>query len=98
LISVVLLASAHAATGPTHRSDYRVLVMTRTLSAEVLRHTRPVAKWWVTAGFALPVYFAESEFNDSLDVFPIEFQQMKRVYRVLYGRVVLAGAQVSDAN
>ena len=98
LISVVLHGSAVAAASRAHQSDYKLMVMTKTLSAEALRQTQPVAKWWVSAGFPLPVYFTESEFNDSLDVFPIEFQQMKRAYRVLYGRDVLAGAQVSNAN
>jgi len=98
LISVVLHGSALFATGTAKPSDYKVMIITETLSAEVLRQARPVAKWWVSAGFSLPIYFTASEFNDSLDVFPIEFQQMKRAYRILYGRDPLASAEVSNAN
>ncbi len=98
LISVIAHGSAIAAPGNTKKSDYQVLVVTRHLGAEDLRHLRPAVHWWTSTGYSLPVFFTQTEFNDSLDVFPIEFRQMKRAYRVLFGQDLLGEAEVSSAN
>jgi predicted nucleotidyltransferase len=98
LVSVVLHGSAVVTGRATKPSDYRVLVVITTLPVEVLRRTKPVAEWWVGQGFQLPVYFTLVEFNDSLDVFPIEFRQVKRAYCVLHGRDLLKDAEISSAN
>ncbi len=98
LVAVVLHGAAVTLRERAKAIDFQLLIVTRTLSAQDLRDARPVAKWWAAAGFKLPVYFTEEEFLDSLDVFAIEFRQMKRAYRILYGRDVLAGAEVSKAN
>jgi hypothetical protein len=98
LVAVLLHGSA-VVTGESSRpSDYRVLVVCSALPVEALRQAQPVARWWVGQGFQLPVYFTLAEFNGSLDVFPIEFRQMKRAYRVLYGRDILQDAEISAAN
>jgi hypothetical protein len=98
LVSVILYGSAVASGASARKGDYRVVVVTRTLTAEELRRVRPAAKWWVSAGYALPVYFTAAELRESLDVFPIEFRQLKRSYRVLDGEDLLAGVEVSPAN
>jgi len=98
LISVVVYGSAIAAPGNVKKADNQMLIVTRRLAAEDLRHIRPVAQWWRSQGYPLPVFFTATEFKDSLDVFPIEFRHMKRAYRVLYGQDVLASAEVSKAN
>ncbi|HWQ36855.1 MAG TPA: hypothetical protein VNQ79_28745 [Blastocatellia bacterium] len=98
LIAVILHGSA-VVTGESARpSDYRVLVVCAALPVEALRQAQPVARWWVGQGFQLPVYFTLAEFNGSLDVFPIEFGQMKRAYRVLHGRDLLRDVEVSAAS
>jgi predicted nucleotidyltransferase len=98
LVSAVLHGSALTDRGRARESDYQLLIVTRTVSAADLLRARPVAKWWVESGFSLPVYFTREEFFDSLDVFSIEFRQMKRAYRVLYGEDVLTGNEASKAN
>lgn len=98
LISVLLHGPALAHSRAAHKADYRVMVIVNQLPVEVLRRTRAVAKWWVQAGYSLPVYFTIQEFVDSLDVFPIEFREMKRAYRPLYGKDLLAEAKVSSEN
>ena len=45
-----------------------------------------------------PSFFTSEEFDDSLDVFPIEFRLMKRAYRVLYGRDLPAGREASKEH
>lgn len=98
LIAVVAHGSAVAAPANARKADYRVLVVTRALAAEDLRHARPVARWWVEEGFSLPVYFTAAELGDSVDVFSIEFAHLKRAYRVIYGEDPLAGLEVSKEH
>lgn len=98
LVSVIMHGSAVVTGQAAKPSDYRLMVVTKTLPVSVLREAQPVARWWTEAGFHLPVYFTEAEFNDSLDVFPIEFRQMKRASKTLYGRDLLAQAEISPLN
>ena len=98
LLSVVLYGSAIVDGAAKLKSDYRVLVVMDSISAEDLRHARTPSKWWSDSGFALPVYLTRDELNRSLDVFPIEFRHIKRAYRVLFGDDVLAENEVSTAN
>src|SRR5262245_30973998 len=95
LVSVVVYASPTAAPRNGRKSDYQVLIVARRLSANDLRLMRLVLNWWNGQGYAIPVLFGESEFKNSLDVFPIEFRHMKRAYQLLYGRDLLAGSEVS---
>lgn len=95
LVSIIVHGSAIAVPDNHQRSDYHVLIVTNRLSAGDLRQIRPVIQWWTSAGYSLPVFFTAREFNDSLDVYPIEFRHMKHAYRVLYGQDLLADKEVS---
>lgn len=98
LVSLVVYGSAVAAPTQAKKSDFQWLVVTRRLNAEDLRRIRPVIQSLVAGGYSMPVFFTEQEFQDSLDVFPIEFRQMKRSYEVLHGRDLLAASEASPDN
>lgn len=98
LVSVLLHGSALVNQQHARKADYQLMIVTCAVSASDLRRARPIARWWVEEGFTLPVYFTEQELAQSLDVFPIEFRQMKRAYRVLFGRDVLAGIDASTKH
>lgn len=98
LVSIIVYGSTLIDKTNLRKDELHILVVTTKLSAEELRAARPVAKWWVEASYNLPVYFTEKEFKDSLDVFAIEFRQMKRAYRVLHGADLLANNNASKKN
>jgi hypothetical protein len=98
LVSVVVYGSAVAVLGNPKKSDYRTLIVSHALSADQLNKARPAVQWWTAEGFPLPVFFTRQEFIDSLDVFPVEFRQMKRAYRVLYGEDLLAPREAAKDN
>ena len=98
LVSVIVYGSAIAAPGNAKKSDYQLAIVTRQLTAAGLRHFRSPVEWWAGQGFPLPTFFTADEFRASLDVFPIEFRQMKRAYRVLVGKDMLAEAEISMVN
>ena len=98
LISVVQYGSAIHADAEPRRSDVQLMVLMRVLPAGQLARSAPVMRWWMDAGYPRAAYFTEGELANALDVFPIDFTQMRRAYLVLYGRDVLANAEISRAN
>lgn len=98
LISVIAYGSAIAAPGNAQKSDLQLLIVTQRLSANDLRQLRATINWWTDQGYPLPAFFTAKEFQDSLDVFPIEFRQMKRAYHLLHGQDLLAKSEASPAN
>ena len=98
LVSVIVYGSAVAVLGNLRKADYKTLVVAYALGADELNRARPAARWWVGESFPLPVFFTRQEFIDSLDVFPAEFRQMKRAYRVLYGEDLLAPREAAKDN
>src|SRR5215475_11491906 len=98
LVSVIVYGSAVAAPGNPKRSDYQLLIVTERLAARDLRAMRPIIRWWTEMGYEMPVFITAEEFGESLDVFPIEFRQMKRSYRTLYGQDMLAGREASKEH
>ena len=98
LVSVIAYGSAVAAPGNPKRSDYQLLIVTERLAARDLREMRPIIRRWTEMGYEMPVLITAEEFGDSLDVFPIEFRNMKRAYRTLYGQDLLAVREASKEH
>jgi hypothetical protein len=98
LVSVIVYGSAIAAPDNPKRSDYQILIAAKSLGAADLRRLRPVVRWWTRNGYEMPVLFTLKEFDDSLDVFPIEFRLMKRAYHLLYGQDLLAEREASKEH
>lgn len=98
LISVICYGSAITATGQVRKSDYQILAVTRHLNISDLRKLAPVIGRHLAGGYAMPALFTETEIENSLDVYPIEFRHMKKSYRVLYGRDLLSEHQVSKEH
>jgi predicted nucleotidyltransferase len=96
LASVVLYGSAAA--GDAARSDYNLLIALNRITPEDLRLAQAPVREWQRLGHPLPVYFTVGELNDAADVFPIEFRQMERARKVLYGRDPFEFVELSDEN
>ncbi len=85
LRSVVLYGS-HAVSGSGDTGGAKnILVVLDRITPNDLHHAHSVAEDWRRQGNPLPVYFTSREIKDSSDVFPIEFLDMSKVRRVLYG-------------
>jgi predicted nucleotidyltransferase len=96
LASVILYGSAAAGDFVRQQSDYNVLIALHRITPKDLRAGHAPVREWSKLGHPLPVYFTVSELQNASDVFPIEFHQMKRARRVLYGADVLADLNLSD--
>ena len=96
LASVILYGSAAAGDFIPRQSDYNLLIALHEITPQDLRAAQAPLREWNKMGHSLPVYFTVSELKTAADVFPIEFHQMERARRVLYGTDVLADLNISD--
>jgi predicted nucleotidyltransferase len=96
LVSVILYGSAATGDFVRKQSDYNLLIALERITPKDLRASQAPIREWNKLGHPLPVYFTVSELKTAADVFPIEFHQMERARRVLYGSDVLANLEISD--
>jgi predicted nucleotidyltransferase len=98
LASVVLYGSAAASDFVKNQSDYNLLIALHEITPLELRNAQAPMREWNRLGHPIPVYFTVNELETAADVFPIEFHQMERARKILYGSDVLANIAISDEN
>jgi predicted nucleotidyltransferase len=96
LASVILYGSAAVGDFIAQASDYNLLIALHEIRPKDLRAAQAPMREWQRLGHPVPVYFTVSELKNAGDVFPIEFHQMERARKVLYGMDVLADIKISD--
>lgn len=97
LASITLYGSA-AGTETDRGGDHNVLIVLRRLAADDLRLSQGPARVWKAAGQPPPVLFSVDELKRAADVFPIEFLQMEKARKVLYGSDPFEFIEISRAN
>jgi hypothetical protein len=98
LASVVLYGSAAAGDQVELRSDHNLLIGLNRITTDDLHAAEQAMRAWQKLGQQIPVYFTMGELQDAADVFPIEFMQMERARKILYGRDPFEFVQISQAN
>src|SRR6266568_2086550 len=98
LESVVLYGSIAAGDQIELRSDHNLLIVLNRITSDDLRLAQAPMRRWQSLGQPIPVYFTVQELQDAADVFPIEFLQMEKARRVLYGGDPFEFVQISRAN
>jgi hypothetical protein len=98
LASVMLYGSAALGDEMAERFGLNVLVALHNITPEDLKLAQAPAREWRRLGQPLPVYFTLRELSEAADVFPIEFHQMARTRRVLFGRDPFEFVKLSNEN
>ena len=98
LSSIVLYGSAAAGDQVESRSDHNLLIALTRITTRDLHAAHSAMREWEKLGQPIPVYFTVAELQDAADVFPIEFHQMEKARRVLYGRDPFEFVKISPAN
>jgi predicted nucleotidyltransferase len=98
LASVLLYGSVAAGDHIEQRSDHNLLIVLNRITTEDLRLSQVPISAWQYLGQPMPVYLSIEELQDAADVFPIEFLQMEKARKVLYGRDPFEFIQISRAN
>lgn len=89
LVSVVLYGSAAADDHQARFSDFNVLCVLTEATPRELTSAEETFRWWRELGSASPLLLTEQELASSTDCFAIEFNDIKRQHRVLYGKDVV---------
>jgi predicted nucleotidyltransferase len=98
LASIVLYGSAAAGDHVESRSDHNLLIALNRITTQDLHAAHSAMREWEKLGQPIPIYFTVSELQDAADVFPIEFHQMEKARKILYGRDPFEFVQISPAN
>src|SRR6267378_4434287 len=98
LASIVLYGSVAAGDHAERHSDYNLLIALNRIASEDLRLSQNAMRDWLKSGQPTPVYFTVEELKRAADVFPIEFLQMEKARKILYGRDPFEFVEVSQAN
>ena len=98
LSSIVLYGSAAAGDHVESRSDHNLLIALTRITTRDLHAAHSAMREWEKLGQPIPVYFTVAELQDAADVFPIEFHQMEKARRILYGRDPFEFVKISPAN
>jgi hypothetical protein len=96
LAAIILYGSAAAGDFIPQLSDYNILIALQKITPAELRNAHACMREWNRMGHPVPVYFTVSELQNAADVFPIEFNQMAKARKVLYGTDVLSGLNISN--
>jgi hypothetical protein len=97
LVSVVLYGSA--ATGDHHAgfSDFNILCVLSEISPRELGAGEAIFRWWREQGSPSPLLLTEHEAATCTDCFAIEFHDIKRHHRLLFGKDVITPLVVDDS-
>lgn len=98
LESVVLYGSAAADNQTKEYSDFNIFVLLSDMNLETLKSIMPIAKKWSKAGNPPPLLFTEKRMEQSKDVFPMEFLDIKDAHRLLYGKDPFVGLNLRNDN
>ena len=98
LASIVLYGSVAAGDHLELRSDHNLLIALNRITLADLRLSETTMRNWHSLGQPMPVFFTVEELSRAADVFPIEFLQMEKARKVLYGSDPFDLVHISPAN
>jgi hypothetical protein len=96
--SVVLYGSAAREQFQQGTSDLNVLVLLDRVDAGAIGRGSALAREWVGQGNPPPLLLSEDELRRSLDIFAIEYTDIREAHRVLYGDDPFAGLQIAPEH
>jgi predicted nucleotidyltransferase len=94
LLAVILYGSAAAGDYVADHSDVNLLCVLGETSFAAIEAVAPAIAWWGKQKHRAPLLMSGEEMRRSADVFSIEFLDMRRHYRVLWGEDVLKTLEI----
>src|SRR5271155_1597571 len=94
LLAVILYGSAAAGDYVADHSDVNLLCVLGETSFAAIEALAPAIAWWGKQKHRAPLLMGAEEMRRSADVFSIEFLDMRRHYRVLWGEDVLKALEI----
>ena len=97
MVSVILYGSA-ALPEADRFSDLNILAVLKDITPRELADSEPVLRWWRELGHPPLLLMTEQEVSRSTDSFPVEFHDMQRRRRVLFGTDPIADLHVENTH
>jgi predicted nucleotidyltransferase len=94
LLAAILYGSAAAGDYVAGYSDVNLLCVLRETSFAAIEALAPAMEWWGKQKHRLPLLMSADEMRRSADIFSIEFLDMRRHYRLLWGEDVLKALEI----
>jgi hypothetical protein len=94
LVSVVLYGSAAGADYHSKYSDINILCVLAAITPRELAACEDLFRWWRGHGNPSPLLLTEPEMAAAADCFAIEFLDIRRQHRLLYGKDVLSSLEI----
>ena len=94
LAALLLYGSAARGTHVPKRSDVNTLLICEAVDGALFDALAPVVRAWTKAGHPAPLILTEREWRESVDAFPIEYEDMREAHRLLAGRDPWSGIRV----
>jgi predicted nucleotidyltransferase len=98
IVSVSVYGSAASGHFIANVSDVNLMVVVNQLDFSVLKVSLDLVKQGMNKKINAPLFLTEDYISRSLDVFPIEFFEMKEHYVLLYGKDVLGDLVIPAAH
>lgn len=98
LISVILYGSGAQGEYKYKKSDINFLVILTEDGIKSLGKAMDVVYKWSKRSVAVPLFLTQEYINSSLDSFPIEFLNMKKYHKVVFGGDVLGSIEISKKD
>ncbi|HEX7422938.1 MAG TPA: nucleotidyltransferase domain-containing protein [Terriglobales bacterium] len=94
LLAAILYGSVASGDYVADYSDVNLLCVLRETSFAAIESLAPAIEWWGKQKHRVPLLISAEEMRRSADVFSIEFLDMRRNYRVLWGEDVLMTLEI----
>jgi predicted nucleotidyltransferase len=94
LLGAILYGSVAAGDYVADYSDVNLLCVLRETSYSAIEVLAPAVEWWGKQKLRVPLLMSAEEMRRSADIFSIEFLDMRRHYRVLWGEDFLKGLEI----
>lgn len=94
LLSVILYGSAASGDYIPEHSDLNLLCVLGETSYASIEALAPAMEWWGKQKHHVPLLLGAEEMRRSADIFSIEFLDMRRHYRVLWGEDLLKALDI----
>jgi hypothetical protein len=95
--SVYVTGSALTPDFNEKKSDVNSLVILHRMSFDFLRYLALIGRKYAPTGVAAPIIMTPEYISESLDVFPIEFLELRMIHKTVYGADILNKIEIDRA-
>ncbi len=94
ILSITMYGDAVSHEYRPGESKVDILIVLNDVSMDVLTAFSRVQAFWMRRGISSPLYLSPVLIESLIDIFPLEFLDMRHAYRVLYGEDFLADLRI----